>query len=358
MKKSLLALAAMGAFVGAAQAQSSVTVYGVIDKAVSSTTTKTTAAGVTTKVQTDTTGGSGNGGVSNQNYTTERIGFRGTEDLGGGLRATFNLEMRIGVLNSADSGTEADGLPIRQSNVGLAGSFGSVTIGRQTSLMEGSWGAGNASELNNFLGTLYFSGQKFNNSRSDRLVTYASPNFNGFVLAAQYGSNETKTTTTSASTTGQDEMAIQLSYAQGPLTVSVTHLKEEAKTANAVSAKPEGTVAGANYNFGPATAFVTYAQGKNSVPNATANDRSAYEAGVRVPVTKAITLQASTYKGSDKVTAAATKSDVSGFQLSAKYNFSPRTNLYAVVGSDETKNTAAGTKTERDAFGVGIKHTF
>ena len=192
MKKSLLALAAMGAFVGAAQAQSSVTVYGVIDKAVSSTTTKTTAAGVTTKVQTDTTGGSGNGGVSNQNYTTERIGFRGTEDLGGGLRATFNLEMRIGVLNSADSGTEADGLPIRQSNVGLAGSFGSVTIGRQTSLMEGSWGAGNASELNNFLGTLYFSGQKFNNSRSDRLVTYASPNFNGFVLAAQYGSNETK----------------------------------------------------------------------------------------------------------------------------------------------------------------------
>ena len=358
MKKSLLALAAMGAFVGAAQAQSSVTVYGVIDKAVSSTTTKTTAAGVTTKVQTDTTGGSGNGGVNNQNYTTERIGFRGTEDLGGGLRATFNLEMRIGVLNSADSGTEADGLPIRQSNVGLAGSFGSVTIGRQTSLMEGSWGAGNASELNNFLGTLYFSGQKFNNSRSDRLVTYASPNFNGFVLAAQYGSNETKTTTTSASTAGQDEMAIQLSYAKGPLTVSVTHLKEETKTANAVSAKPEGTVAGANYNFGPATAFVTYAQGKNSVPNATANDRSAYEAGVRVPVTKAITLQASTYKGSDKVTAAATKSDVSGFQLSAKYNFSPRTNLYAVVGSDETKNTAAGTKTERDAFCVGIKHTF
>ena len=55
MKKSLLALAAMGAFVGAAQAQSSVTVYGVIDKAVSSTTIKTTAAGVTTKVQTDTT---------------------------------------------------------------------------------------------------------------------------------------------------------------------------------------------------------------------------------------------------------------------------------------------------------------
>ena len=358
MKKSLLALAAMGAFAGAAQAQSSVTVYGVLDKAYSSMEQKVTASsGATTSTTTTTTGGSGNGGggtAASQNYTTERIGFRGTEDLGGGLTASFTLEMRIGTLDSADSGTEADGLPVRQSNISIASKqFGSITVGRQTSLMENAFGAGNSSNQNNFIGTLYYSGQKFNNSRSDRLVTYASPTFNGFAVAAQIGRRDVKTTTV----TGQDEMALSISYANGPLTVNVTHLREETKTADAVTAKPEATVAGANYNFGPVAGFVTYAQGKNNLTSV-ANDRSAWEVGARAPVTKAVTLQASTYRGTDQVTAAATKSDVSGYQFSALYNFSKRTNLYAVIGADETKNDAGGTKTQRSTYGVGARHTF
>jgi len=357
MKKLLIATAALAMVAGTAQAQSSVEIYGVLDKAYSNLESKVTASGSTTKTETTTTGGSGNGSGDAQNYTTERIGFRGTEDLGGGLKANFVYEARIGSLDNADSGGEAGTMPTRLAFVGLSGGFGSVAMGRQTSLMENAWGAGNSSNTNNFIGTLYASGQKFNNSRSDRLVTYTSPKMGAFNLAVQYGEREVKTTTTSSVTTGQDETTVNLSYAAGPLTAVLSVTKEEHKTANAVTAKPEATVFGANYNFGPAAVFATYAEGKNKVPGATANDREAYEIGVRVPM-KAWTFQASTYDGEDKVTAAATASDVSGYQLSALYNFSKRTNLYVVIGSDEVKNTAAGTKTERDTYGVGVRHQF
>jgi predicted porin len=360
MKKLLIASAALAMVAGTAQAQSTVEVYGVLDKAYSNLDQKVTASGSTTKTETTTTGGSANGGgatAPNQNYTTERLGFRGTEDLGGGLKANFQFEMRLGSGDQADSGSEDGTTPIRQSNIGLSGGFGTITVGRQTGLMESAYVAGSSSNTNNFVGTLYFSGQKFNNSRSDRVVTYVSPKMSGFDVAVQYGSREVKTTTTSTLTTGQDEMTVNLSYAAGPLTAVLSHTKEETKAANVVSAKPEATVLGANYNFGPAAVFATYAEGKNKVPGATANDREAYEIGLRVPM-KAWTFQASAYDGKDKVTASATNSDVSGYQLSALYNFSKRTNLYAVIGSDEVKNTAGGTKTERDTYGVGVRHQF
>ena len=87
MKKSLLALAAMGAFVGAAQAQSSVTVYGLFDGGLNSkiVDTKTSSTATATTVS--------NNDMSGNQAASSRIGFRGTEDLGGGLNATFNLEL-------------------------------------------------------------------------------------------------------------------------------------------------------------------------------------------------------------------------------------------------------------------------
>jgi predicted porin len=363
MKKLLIAAAALAVVAGSAQAQSSVTVYGVLDKAYSNIESKVTSGGSTTTTENTTTGGSTNAGgaaFSSQNYTTERIGFRGTEDLGGGLKANFNVEFRLGAGDQADSGSETTDLATRLSWVGLEGSFGSVAIGRQTALMEAALGAGNSSNTNNFVGTLYTSGQKYNNSRSDRVITYTSPKMGAFNLAVQYGEKEVKTTTDSTLVTGQDEMTVNLTYAAGPLTAVLSHSKEEHKAASVVSLKPEATVFGANYNFGPATAFVTYAEGKNKgITTSTTNayDREAYEVGVRVPM-KAWTFQASVYDGEETVNSDSTKSDVSGYQLSALYNLSKRTNLYAVIGSSENKNAEAGTKTERDTYGVGIRHQF
>jgi len=96
MKKSLFALAAVGAFTGAAQAQSSVTVYGLIDIGYMGSTTVQRGVGVngTNANQipslTQQVNGIGGGGQS-----TSRLGFRGTEDLGGGLSAFFTLETAL-----------------------------------------------------------------------------------------------------------------------------------------------------------------------------------------------------------------------------------------------------------------------
>jgi predicted porin len=84
MKKSLFAIAAVTAFAGAAQAQSSVTVYGIVDAGYIGTNNRVSAAGRTTKA----TGGEFGQGAE----STTRLGFRGNEDLGGGMSAFFTLE--------------------------------------------------------------------------------------------------------------------------------------------------------------------------------------------------------------------------------------------------------------------------
>jgi predicted porin len=109
MKKSLLALAVLGAFAGAASAQSSVTLYGRVDLSVGKN------LGSATKVL--------------QNGSGSRLGFRGVEDLGGGLKAIFNIEHRF----NADTGAMSDTNRMwgARSLVGLQGGFGQVTLGRE-----------------------------------------------------------------------------------------------------------------------------------------------------------------------------------------------------------------------------------
>jgi len=88
MKKTLLALAAMGAFAGAAQAQSSVTVYGTLDASMGRVDTGATATnGITTK-------------VVGSAMTSDRLGFKGVEDLGGGKTARFQIETGLSPFSS------------------------------------------------------------------------------------------------------------------------------------------------------------------------------------------------------------------------------------------------------------------
>jgi len=123
MKKSLIALAALAAVAGAAQAQSSVSVYGILDvgyTAKESETLKFSSTGNShSVVKTDTNSISGVGAES-----TSRLGFRGTEDLGGGLKANFVVETG---LNPAESTVSA--WNTRQAYAGLQGGFGSLNVG-------------------------------------------------------------------------------------------------------------------------------------------------------------------------------------------------------------------------------------
>ncbi len=108
MKKSLIALAAVAAS-GAAFAQSSVTVYGVVDTSIAVVKGQDTVSG-----------------MLNSGAATSRLGFRGVEDLGNGLKANFVLEGQV----DPDDGTAGGFNFRRQSTVGLAGSFGEVRLGR------------------------------------------------------------------------------------------------------------------------------------------------------------------------------------------------------------------------------------
>ena len=163
MKKSLIALAALAAVSGAAQAQSSITIYGIVDAGYSTKTS--TAAGGTkgnaflatgaaagtlhaqaaTK-ETKTSGIAGNGAES-----TSRLGFRGTEDLGGGLKANFVFETGV---NPAESTISA--WNNRQAFVGLEGGFGVMTVGTVYSAAHSLAAGFSASTLPNVVGDVMY----------------------------------------------------------------------------------------------------------------------------------------------------------------------------------------------------------
>ena len=116
MKKSLVALAVF-AVSGGAMAQSSVTLYGVADAWIGQTST-TNAAGTKLKQNKIDSGG----------FNGSRLGFKGTEDLGGGLKAVFTAEDGYDI--STGTSLQGGALFGRQAFVGLAGGFGQVTLGR------------------------------------------------------------------------------------------------------------------------------------------------------------------------------------------------------------------------------------
>jgi predicted porin len=137
MKKSLFAIAAATAFAGAAQAQSSVSVYGVFDGGYSHSKTDETNSS-NTKL------GAQSGGFTGNESASSRIGFRGTEDLGKGLTASFNLELgftpgtgEVGTATSSNTtnttgASQGSDTGIRTSIVGLGSKqFGTIQIGRQ-----------------------------------------------------------------------------------------------------------------------------------------------------------------------------------------------------------------------------------
>jgi predicted porin len=116
MKKSLLAVAAMGAFASAAQAQSSVTVYGILDVGFQGVTTRSPISStLNNPTKQNITRFSGEGAES-----TSRLGFRGNEDLGGGTSAFFTVEFALNPTDVTLSGQRGNGLANRQSFVGLA----------------------------------------------------------------------------------------------------------------------------------------------------------------------------------------------------------------------------------------------
>ncbi len=248
MKKSLIALAALAA-TGVVSAQSSVTAFGVIDIGYTAGKKFTSGAGVALGKQS---------GITDGGQAGNRIGFRGTEDLGGGLRAGFVIEQGISPTNpamfgvrTATSGLAYDGLAVstNQFDVGTAGAYsqgtnrqsyvelsktglGTIRAGYQyTTLYEISTLSGFSQGSEGIIGAgiSHTWGNGAAGGTRANGITYISPRINGFEVSAQFGSAGGRASTEwSASNTAngltrdkQERMSFKLDYNQGPLRAAI-----------------------------------------------------------------------------------------------------------------------------------------
>jgi predicted porin len=273
MKKSLFALAALGAFAGAAQAQSSVTLYGNIDASMgyignggidpsssaNSAVTAATARPTTASCTLCYIDGS---------MATSLWGMRGVEDLGGGLRATFDLQ---GDLSSNSGANNTNGVFRRATNVGIGGGFGTVTLGLQGNPLANANGTlmpvmGNSVTQNrNVIGMA--TGDFIKNA-----ISYTSPNMSGFTARLTYGASNTNGEMSSGSI-----YAGSLGYTAGNLSLVAAYNHQEpgadssftttgstafSSAANTGMYKTTGYLAGIKYKFGNFTVGYGFTHGE------------------------------------------------------------------------------------------------
>lgn len=355
MNKTMLALL-LGAWAGAAAAQSNVTVYGIVDMAL---VRESGGSVATTKLTSGVEAGS-------------RLGFKGVEDLGGGLSAIFLLENGF----QSDTGALGQGglLFGRQAYVGLQSkSAGTLVMGRQYTpqylavAAVDPFGSGTAGDTKNLMASTGNSA-----SRMDNAVKYISPSVNGFNGEVVYGAGEV-----AGDSTAGRQFGGALAYVNGPLTVRLAHHNRNNDTAtlkNTSAAK--NTVLTALYDFGVLKAHFAYGvdKGLNSaLPRNLANpfgyavaptpstDSDVVLVGVTVPQGVA-TWIASYIRKNDK-----TRFNQDADQLAAGYRYylSKRTDLYAVYAYIRNKNGAGYTAgsaieggTGNRGLNLGIRHIF
>ncbi|MEB0135225.1 porin [Actimicrobium sp. CCC2.4] len=356
MKKSSLLLMLLGTAAGSAVAQTNVTIYGIAD--VGMVAERGGSAGSVTKLTSGVASGS-------------RLGFRGTEDLGGGLAANFVLETGIAMdTGGFNQSSTAFG---RQAFVGLSGGFGGVTFGRQytpqyvTLVLADPFATGLAGTAANLMPNTGDAASRMNNA-----VKYVSPNLQGFTGELAYGFGEV-----AGDTSASRQYGAAIAYANGPLAVRLGYHNRNNDTAtvkNTSSAKD--TLLALTYDLNVAKLHLGYGinKGVNSSPlrNTTnpygslvaptaSTDSRDLLLGVTVPF-GAHTILGSYIRKDDKN---AVNQDANQWALGYRYAFSKRTDLYAAYarikndnGAGYTVGSAIEAGSGDKAFNLGIRHTF
>ena len=354
MKKTLLALAILGAFAGAASAQSSVTVYGIVDTGVA---------------HIDNGGPSMNAMRSGINNAS-RLGFKGTEDLGNGLKATFVLEQGI----NTDDGTEATAATAfsRLSYVGIEGNFGAIRLGKQNTQIKTALSQIDPFQTAGAVNAItYFgaaTGLPTGNTSSpipERVanqITYSSPKMAGFSGSIGYTFGEFAGDNSANSAYGA-----QLGYANGPLNVQFgyNNLDVTSTTTSLKTSDAKIAMLGATYDFGVVKLHGAYGQKKYDVVNPALADVKVKSAlvGVTVPFGASAIRAEYIRNNDDRI-----NRDNSVMAVSYTYSLSKRTTLYttyALVNNDSLSNlgfsggaTTVVADQNTSIFAVGIQHNF
>ena len=348
MKKSLIALAVLAAS-GAAMAQSSVTLFGIVDA----------------------TYAYGSGSVAdrsrltNSGYNGSRLGFRGVEDLGGGMSASFWLEAGLnnddgtgGVTNTNNQAATSTGGGLvfnRRSTVSLNGGFGEIRLGRDYTPQfwnltvfdpYGTNGVGTTQTLNSSLGgpTIV---------RASNAIGYFLPgNLGGFYGQVQYYMGENLNN--AANEKDGNGLAGRVGFANGPINAAIAFAETKYLTGNIKTWN-----LGGQYDLGMAKIMGHYSEDKISG----GNDGKGFLIGGLIPVGAGeIRLAYSTYK----ITTSAADPRTDKLALGYVHNLSKRTALYATYAHVNNKNGAAkslngsvtGVNENSNGYDFGIRHSF
>ena len=359
-KKNLVAAAALLALVGAAQAQSSVKLYGYVEAAVGSFKAVGDESAVT-KVQSG-------------DMMTSFIGFSGVEDLGGGLKAEFALESFLGVDNGANIGNQASKFWGRASWVGLSGGFGRVILGQYDAplfvagLSYNPFGSSMtySPTMRHFYDLGSTGGSATTNlsltdTGSVNSITYETPNIAGLTATVQFGAKE------SAPSTDDNFFAVGVAYNAGPLSVMGTYTsggKSTEASAGAASYPNPFKAANLNasYDFGVLKAFGQYTRfmydstslqtvGTGAGTLTGIEKANVWQLGVSVPVTASGSVLAS--YGAAKYKASADDASSKIFSLGYDHALSKRTSAYAALSTEKLTDNKGGR-----AIAVGVKHSF
>lgn len=350
MKKSLIAVAVLGAFAGAASAQSSVTLFGVIDTNISQIK------------------GDGNGSIlrlHNSGTTTNRWGIRGEEDLGGGLKAGFWLEGQMnsddgtfgGTTSTNNQTSTSPSLFPRRATVSLIGGFGEFRAGRDltpdfTGIASGD-PFGSAGSAQSLAYTCTGLGACVTNVRASNSIAYHLPGgLGGFYGSAMYALGENAST--AANKNDGRHTAARVGFAQGPINVSAFTGKTEYQAGDFSRRGIAGS-----YTFGAFKPTAFWQKTKLGVA-----ERKDW--GLGLTATFGPHVVKAQYNDYD---VAGTANDASLLGLGYLYNFSRRTALYANYGrvdndgAGTTFLTAGGRATtvaggSSTGIDFGIRHSF
>ncbi|MGN6457360.1 MAG: porin [Achromobacter mucicolens] len=375
MKKTLLAAALLAGFAGVAQAETSVTLYGIID----------TGLGYN-KISGGTDAQNGSRfGMINGVQNGSRWGLRGSEDLGDGLRAVFQLESGF----DSGNGTSAQGGRLfgRQATVGLASdSWGQLDFGRQTNIASKYFGSIDPFGAGFGQANIGVGMSAANTQRYDNMVMYQTPSFSGFQFGVGYSfsADDTKGSETGFKTADNTRaITTGLRYVNGPLNVALSYDQLNASNrlpTASTDATPRMYALGGSYDFevvklalayarttdgwfaGQGTATSTIGGGSSSVNfgnNLFADGFKAnsYLVGLSAPIGGASNIFGSWQRvdpSNDKLTG--DDSNMNIYSLGYTYDLSKRTNLYA-YGS-YAKNYAFLDGLKSTAVGVGVRHRF
>jgi predicted porin len=355
MQKKLIALAVAGLASTGAFAQSNVTIYGLLQPSY------------------DFVNVDGSDDITNLNHNNSRIGFKGEEALGNGLKAVFQIEAKV---KFTEEGSDDSLFGSRDSFVGLGSSAGTLTFGNHQTAYKKAADyldpmSDSIGDYNNLMGVILTGNDEFNNRHSGSLY-YTSPAFSGFQFVGSYAmggqGDDNSSGNQGNAAEANDTWSVAAIYKNGGITGSLGYQAND--RANSQGNDVSAWKIGGAYTFGNgATLGAAYedidageAQVGSSAHPSGNGDR--WFIGGTFPVTGAIDLMASYIQASGDKNVGG---DATNWNLGASYKFSKRTSLqayYAVIDNDDNARFGfdaydkVDAGADSDGFSVRLKHAF